>query len=525
MSQLTDALARWAHGNGAWIADNGDMYSSTTFKKDVAAIEQLLAELNVQQGDQVFVALPNNYAFVAVYVGLLRYGAIAVPGNPSMPNVELERFLSRFDAKACVISPTSSDDWQEVIHHRFSASSTIVSFDKMPLVYVRTSENCQQDCQHTQGVVDSPWKKDNQVKKSPSDDDSAVLMFTSGTTGHPKGVMLCHRHLMEGVKNVKTSHRLTEHDVAYCMLPLFHINAQVIVVLSTLCSGGRLVMVDRFHASTFWRDMETYQVTWVSCVPTILSILAKGDVSASQTTSLRFVRSASAPLSPAILSRFESATGIPVVESYGMTEAAGQICINPLPPGIRKPGSVGLPVGVDLQIVMNETRLANAYEIGEIAIRGGNVIEHYVHRQVVDKGGKNPFSSFIFTGDLGYRDEDGYVYITGRSKEMINRAGEKLSPREIEDVLNAHSSVQKSAVIGVPDTLYGERVVAYVVPIEEDLLSIADLTEQLNHLCMSSLVKHKRPSEIRFVESLPVGATGKVQKHLLKEVVNRAQLA
>lgn len=528
MSQLTDALDRWAESNGVWITDNGQTYSSNLFGRDLASVEHLLAEFQVHRGDHVFVALPNSYAFVVVYVALLRYGAVVVPGNPAMPQAELVRFLSRFEAKMYFVVAASSDDWQDVIKQSF-AKSTTLSFDRETTIQAAafaSSSSCLAGVQGSMvdgSVIDGSVTV-HRLTATPTEDDPAVLMFTSGTTGSPKGVLLRHRHLMQGVSNVKASHQLTQQDIAYCMLPLFHINAQVIVLLATLCSGGCLVMRDKFHASSFWNDMKTYGITWVSCVPTILSILAKGETPLPNDTNLRFIRSASAPLSPAILSRFEAAAGIPVVESYGMTEAAGQICMNPLPPGKRKPGSVGLPVGVELHVVVNGTRRANAYEIGEIVIRGGNVIEHYALQEGSQAAVDNGFPGFIFTGDLGYTDEDGYVYITGRSKEMINRAGEKLSPREIEDVLNAHEAVQKAAVIGVPDTLYGERVVAYVVA-ETDGVSSSALTEQLRELCLNSLVKHKRPSEIRIVETLPVGPTGKIQKHLLKDVANRARLA
>ena len=272
----------------------------------------------------------------------------------------------------------------------------------------------------------------------PGDDNPGVLMFTSGTTGEPKGVLLRHRHLLAAAHNVVTAHQLTDRDVSYCVLPLFHINAQVIVLLSTLLSSGRLVMADRFHASRFWEDVSDHGVTWVSAVPTILSILSKRDPKGIDLSTLRFIRSASAPLSPAVAQRFEQIVGAPVIESYGMTEAAGQISVNPLPPGIRKLGSVGRPQGVQLKIENTSHQPVVPYEIGEIAIRGNNVVEGYVN---VDGSGKSFGEGWIFTGDLGYLDDDGYVFITGRAKEIINRGGEKLSPREIEDVLNASPAV------------------------------------------------------------------------------------
>lgn len=205
-----------------------------------------------------------------------------------------------------------------------------------------------------------------------------------------------------------------------------------------------------------------------------------------------------------------------------MTEAAGQICINPLPPALRKTGSVGKPFGLELQILDDQERPLGAGQVGEIVIRGKNVIESYVG---LEANSSSKWRGWIFTGDLGYRDDDGYVFITGRVKEIINRAGEKLSPREIEDVLNGHPAVDRAAVIGVPDALYGERVVAYVVPVDEQAAASGKLVDELGELCKASLAHHKCPSEIFVAKSLPVGPTGKVQKHLLRDATKVHLLA
>lgn len=524
MSQLTEALKLFSGSSNAWLSDKRHTYSPNTFTEDVARMSSALSMLNIDSGDNVLLALPNSYEFVVIYVGLLNHGAVVVPGNPQMPAAELARFLGRFEAKAAFVTTEMEDDWAGVL--------TATGQQRVPFSNVFEGAETLQDvgCWRAATELTCASGEHSQaagakVPSAPSDEQAGVLMFTSGTTGKPKGVLLRHRHLMHAVRNVIKSHQLTSEDVAYCALPLFHINAQVIVMLSTLCTGGCLVMVDRFHATTFWTDMERYGVTWVSSVPTILSILAKRDLPDKKSHQLRFIRSASAPLSPAILSRFEGITGIPVVESYGMTEAAGQICINPLEPGLRKAGSVGLPCGVELNVVVGGSRKAKPNEVGEIVIRGDSIIEQYLSQSSSSLPANHPFSGFILTGDLGYQDEDGYVFITGRAKEMINRAGEKLSPREIEDVLNAHLGVEKSAVIGVPDMLYGERVVAYIVPSDMTPSQAQILHTELERLCETGLSRHKRPSEIRMVASLPVGPTGKVQKHLLKDSLATALLA
>lgn len=456
------------------------------------------------------IAMPNSYDFLVAYLAVLSHGGIVVPINPETPTAELARVMERFEAKAAIICANAADAWQ----------GELVDSGLRRVDVDRRGSGFTNFVYWSNGARASA---DSQTSASPSEDSPAVLMFTSGTTGKPKGVMLRHRHLYAAAQNVIQSHALSERDVTYCILPLFHINAQVIALLATLSSGGRVVMSDKFHASRFWDDIEKHGVTWVSCVPTILSILTKLDAPKDCARSLRFFRSASAPLTPAIGARIESMYGVPVIESYGMTEAAGQICVNPLPPGVRKAGSVGKPFGLSLQIVNDDRQPVGPYQVGEIAIRGNNVIDAYVGMEPSQDYGYGP--GWIYTGDLGYQDDDGYVFITGRAKEIINRAGEKLSPREIEDVLNTHEEIARSAVIGLPDPMYGERVVAWVVPANPDGIVPDELRSDLMSLCSTHLAKHKCPSQILIARELPVNATGKVQKHLLREIEPKDMLA
>lgn len=511
MSQLLQALHHALRPTAAKIFDDGHWLDSERLNSDVARAVDTLRRLGVRPGRQVVIAMPNSYDFVVAYLALLQYGAIIVPVNPETPAAGLARVMVRFDASAALISNASSNLWQAELE----TAGFVQAEDEGAKSGGWTTE-------FTYWCI--PSAQDTPVSSlEPNDETPAVLMFTSGTTGKPKGVLLTHGHLMAAVENVVGSHELTQSDITYCILPLFHINAQVIALLSTLISGGRVVMADKFHASRFWADVSLHGVTWVSCVPTVLSILTKRHVAKEMTQSLRFFRSASAPLTPAIAARLEAMYEIPVIESYGMTEAAGQICINALPPGTRKSGSVGRPHGLSLRIVDDTLNTLPPYQSGEIAIRGRNIIDAYVGMGPTPDTGHGP--GWIYTGDLGYQDEEGYVFITGRAKEIINRAGEKLSPREIEDVINVHELVERSAVIGLPDPLYGERVVAWVVPADVEVLDVDRLRTDLDGLCAAHLAKHKCPSQIVIARSLPVNATGKVQKHLLREVEPRDMLA
>ncbi|GMA64461.1 AMP-binding protein [Alicyclobacillus fastidiosus] len=372
------------------LFDHDTWHSTSELRNDVLRVKQALWNAGLRERDEVLLGLPNSYEFAVVYLALLQSGIVVAPVNPKIPAAELERVMTRLDAKAVIGSQVQADAWNPVLCQRGFDSNLNVAISpagtagtSLPIVVSLAPLRLSQTTESAPGTAGD-------------DDAPAVLMFTSGTTGKPKGVLLRRRHLLHAVNNVILSHQLTEFDVAYCILPLFHINAQVIVLLSTLLSGGRLVMVDRFHASRFWDDVTTHRVTWVSAVPTILSILSKQQSKTHRTHYLRFIRSASAPLSPAIKTRFECSVGVPVVESYGMTEAAGQICINPLPPAVRKAGSVGKPFGLELEILNDEKHPVGPNHVGEIVIRGQNVIEAYAGAE--GQHADSRWDGWIFTG-------------------------------------------------------------------------------------------------------------------------------
>lgn len=487
----TESLLQW---DDAW-------YTRTQVRADAAAFSEQLAAAGVATGDVVMLVLPNGPAFIMAYLAVLELGAVAAPVYPHASQQELLSLAERLRPDWIVAPALDSG------HATDFAWSCLFRGDGFmfePQVLPQAVRWAQ--CRLT---------PDGAVRRGRlSAQRAAVLMLTSGTTGAPKGVLLSHQQLITAATHVVRSHRLGGDDVAYGILPLFHINAQVIVMLATLLSGGRLVLRDKFHASRFAADVVDHGVTWVSAVPAILGILSRIAPADVPAHTLRFVRSASAPLPPAVGARFEEVWGVPVIESYGMTEAAGPICVNALPPAPRKPGSVGRPFGVQLRVIRADGREAAVGETGEILIRGASVIRHYV-----DPATGIPMLSapggWLATGDLGYVDDDGDVFLTGRLKELINRGGEKFSPREVEDVLHRHPGVARAAVIGVPDEVYGERVVAYVIPAHKDT---ADLKASLAQFCEREFAKFKRPSEIYIVDALPLGPTGKVQKYRLRQL-------
>jgi len=498
-------------------------YTGSDLMADVARVQALLAKMGVRRGDRVVIAEPNTYTYIATYVAMLLYGAVAVPVNPAMPRPELEKVMRRAEVRGALVT---SDLWQtmDLQENRDQLPESLTLLGRIDGSHSGFQIHCQHRVEsgawgEQEGLLETPQLLAGDIAEraaSVSEDAGAILLFTSGTTGVPKGVLLTHRQVMATSRNVGLSHELGEQDVCFCFLPLFHINAQVIGLITTLTTGGRMVLEDKFSASRFWVTVAEQRVTWVSAVPTVIAILIKSAGQPIGSHRPRFFRSASAPLPDLHARRFEARFGVPLIESYGMTEAASQICVNPLPPAQHKFGSAGRPFGVELRIVDELGQSLDDHEIGEIVLRGDSVITSYASG---DDTGKSFRDGWFYTGDLGYRDADGFIYITGRSKEMINRAGQKISPREVEEVIVKHPQIRQAAVIGLPDDMYGERVVAYVIPDVFRGKQDIELKEQLRTLCKESVSAYKCPAEFHIVEEIPIGPTGKIQRHRLREQV------
>jgi oxalate---CoA ligase len=357
-------------------------------------------------------------------------------------------------------------------------------------------------------------------------DAGGIVLSSSGTTGPPKVVRLGQDKLLHAARNVASHLQLGPEDRGFNPLPLFHINAEVVGVLSTLVAGSSLVLDDRFHRSGFWDLMARRSITWINAVPAIVSRLSALGPDESVPRRIRFIRSASAPLPVAVADQFEASTGIPVIETYGMTEAASQITAHPLflP---RRPGSVGLPVGVELRIVRQTDPVgtpleAPEFHIGHVEIRGVSVVESYVGGTHADN-----FSSdgWMRTGDLGHRDADGFLYLHARVDDVINRGGEKVLPREVEEAIGADSMIASVAVVGRDDPELGQVPVAYVVlrAVAGDdgsdhaasRLDAAEAADRIKKTLERDLVRAKRPVSLSVVERMPVGPTGKVKRRLL----------
>jgi acyl-CoA synthetase (AMP-forming)/AMP-acid ligase II len=349
-----------------------------------------------------------------------------------------------------------------------------------------------------------------------------VVLASSGTTGTPKLIPLHQHRLLHTARGVSGHHELTSSDRGFNPLPLFHINAEVVGLLASLVAGSCLVLDDRFHRTDFWELMAHRNITWINAVPAIISRLAEPEADEAIPSGIRFIRSASAPLPTATTARFEANTGIAVLETYGMTEAASQITANPLV-GERKPGSVGLPVGVELRIVPTTSAGEPFGDVGDmvghVEIRGPSVIRAYGgdhYRDRFDGDG------WLRTGDLGHCDGDGYLYLDARIDDVINRGGEKVFPREIEEIVAEDHDVAAVTVVGAPDPELGQVPVAFLVLYGVDDASNLEVARtavtRIHHHLNSTLVRSKRPVSISVVRELPTGATGKVQRRALCDV-------
>jgi acyl-CoA synthetase (AMP-forming)/AMP-acid ligase II len=466
-----------AHGDDVYLADaRGPAALTYAGLLDVVrATERALDAAGLPPGARVTVRLARPLDYATALVALIASGRVAVPLDASAPGTDIARVVSVAQPAGAVADvagpagPTGAGDGESTLPFGITA------LDLSPV------------------TEDSP---------------GGIFLCTSGTTGTPKGILLRDEQLAYVAGSVVEAHRLTRADRGYCSLPLFHVNAEVVGVLATLRAGAYLAVDRKFSRRGFWELIGERAITWINAVPAIISILSL-DPPADPPAALRFVRSASAPLPLASLERFEKALRVPVIETYGMTEAASMITANPLD-GPRKPGSAGKPAGSQVRV----GGTTEPGEIGPVMIRGAGVITAYASG---GKPGAIDADGWLLTGDLGYLDADGYLFLVGRSDDVINRGGEKIYPREIEEILLAQPGVRSAAVIGAADDVLGERPVAYVVP---DAHVVADEVEALlRSVCAERLPRHKQPSEFWLVDEMPLGPTGKISRRLLKESV------
>lgn len=466
-----------------------------TYEALAHACQQVAAALiarGLQPGDHVSLVMGNGIATVTLLLGALYGGFCVNPINLLAQPEQMRYVIEHADARLLVVAP----EWLE----RVRALCAVVA---RPIDVVTVHPDDPDVAAALGGAHGAPPSL-----PLPAAEDLALLMYTSGTTGRPKGVMLTQGNLVANALAIAREHRLTPADRVTAVLPLFHINAFAVTMLAPLAAGGSLVMPPRFSASGFWDMVVRHRCTWLNLVPTMISYLLEGDAPArDRLGAVRFCRSASAALPREHHRAFEARFGIGIVETMGLTETAAPVFSNPIEPQARKIGSVGRPSGCEARVVDADGRPLPDGQIGEIVVRGPQVMAGYYKDRQATAAAFFP-GRWLRTGDLGYRDTDGFYFVTGRIKELIIKGGENIAPREIDEALLKHPAVLDAAAVGIPDRHYGQEILACVVLRPGQHVA----EDELRAFCERELGRFKTPKEIRFVAELPRGPSGKVQR-------------
>jgi acyl-CoA synthetase (AMP-forming)/AMP-acid ligase II len=455
-------------------------------RQQVLAMADSLASIGIRRGDAVAIALPNGLRAIVSFLAASIAGT-AAPLNPAYPYEEFHFFLGDTNAKVLLCPPVGAEFVRTAAKDR-----------NIPTYSVEMNE---------QGVVSIACAPSGCKASEPTADDIALVLHTSGSTGKPKRVPLRHFNLAVSCANIANTYSLAEDDVSLCIMPQFHVHGLIASTMATLLSGGTVVSPTKFNALTFWRILRENRVTWYSGVPTMHQLLlARAREKPKEASTLRFIRSCSAPLSAELIHKIEGLFGVPFVEAYGMTEASHQMTSNPLPPRHRKAGSVGVGVGLRISIMDKEDKHLGMNERGEVAIQGANVFRGYENNP---EANARAFSDGWFrTGDQGYLDNDCYLHLTGRIKDIVIRGGENIAPHEVDEVLLRHPAVAAAVTFGCAHPTLGEEVAAAVVLHEKNGITESELIRHAREF----LVEYKCPTKIYLVESIPTTATGKIRR-------------
>lgn len=460
----------------------------------------------IAPGEPVSFMLKNSWASVLAILGTMYAGRVTAPVNLAAGDPQIAYVIGHSKSRIVLTGP------EEEARLRGILSGVDREIAVVPCGY-ETGPDWS-----GVGVTGAPAPIVCQRAGNGANERPGLLMYTSGTTGNPKGVVLPERAPLNGGLNCIIAHELTPEDRVHLVLPLYHINGFCVSLMSTLVLGASIVVPDRFSVSSFWGQVIDHACTWFSAVPTQYQYLlraaeADGPPSREALAKVRFARSASAPLSPEVHKAFEELFGLVLIETMGLTECSAQISSNPMPPGARKYGSPGKGYGNDLAILEDGREVARG-QTGEIAVRGPNCLDHYLDNPEATREAFTPDGWFL-TGDLGHMDADGYIYVTGRRKELIIKGGENIAPREIDEALLLHAEVVEAAAFAVPDTDYGQRVSAAVKLTEGATVTEADLIA----LAITQVGKFKAPDRVHILPDLPKGPSGKVQRLKLVEML------
>jgi len=468
--------------SGACIADERQELDNAGFAQKVTAVAAVLAAAGLGRGGVLAVMLPNRVELITSMFAAWRLGAAVTPVNPALTAQEARYQIDDAGA-ALVVADDAAAAMLRDGPYRIIGLEEVTAPAPAP---------------ELPALVTDPGAL-------------ALLIYTSGTTGRPKGVMLDHANISATAELITGWFEMTHDTRCLLVLPLFHVNGIMVSVMSPLLAGGSTFIAERFHAASFWATVQQVRPTFFSAVPTIYALLVSRPGAQPDTRSLRFVICGAAPMPRQLIGEFEERFGVPVVEGYGLSECTVACTLNPLH-GARKAGSVGLPLpGIDVGVVDAADELLPAGQAGEVVVRGPNVMRGYLGRpgesaQVL-RGGR------LHTGDVGRFDDDGYLTLVDRVKDLIIRGGENIYPKEIEDVLHTHPAVLEAAVVGQPDPVFGEQPVAFATLRHGHTAAPEDL---IDHSRLS-LARYKVPRAVYIEDALPKNAVGKIAKPVLRE--------
>ena len=470
-------------------SEKNEKLSYGEFKIFNEKISRQLAATNIINSDRAAIVLPNGPLMASSFLSISSYMS-AAPLNPSYKQEEFEFYLDDLKPKFLLVEPNSK-----------SLAVIAAKNLNIPVFEMKISVN------QPLGTFELFDKETNY--KNPNDYDEALVLHTSGTTSRPKIVPLSNLNIFTSAVNISKSLKLTADDHCLNIMPLFHIHGLIAVLSASAKVGASVCASNGFNALKFLDLAETQNITWYSGVPTMhqaILLRAQKNSDKAKKLNLRFIRSSSASLPPAIFEQLNDIFQTPVIEAYGMTEATHQMASNPLPPAIQKPGLVGMPAGPEICIMNDENEKLLQGEIGEICIKGDNVTNGYENNPEANK--QSFVNDWFRTGDEGFFDEDGYLKISGRLKEIINKGGEKISPLEVDNILMDFPPIDQALCFGYKDKMLGEDIAVAIKLKENKSCTEDDIKSYANE----KLAKFKIPKKIFIVEDIPKGATGKLQR-------------
>ena len=478
--------------NVALTSENSPPLLYKDLKSFVNKISSQLAGNGISNKDRAAIVLPNGPFMASSFLTLSSYMS-AAPLNPSYKTNEYEFYLKDLNPKIVIVEPNSSNE--------------VVGVAKNLNIPVCEMKIKKDDPSGLFNLFDI--ESEYQL---PEENDEGLVLHTSGTTSRPKIVPLTNKNIYSSAENISKSLNLSEADHCLNIMPLFHIHGLIAILAASIRSGASICASNGFNALKFLELAKSEKITWYSGVPTMhqaILLRAEKNLELAKNLNLRLIRSSSASLPPAVFEKLNNVFGCSVIEAYGMTEATHQMTSNPLPPKKQKPGFVGIPAGPEVCIMDEKDKILDQGETGEVCIKGDNVTLGYDNNP---EANKNSFTNGWFrTGDQGYFDQNGYLKISGRLKEIINKGGEKISPLEVDNVLMDHPLIEQAVCFGYEDKMLGEDIAAAIIVKEGKNCSETDVKTY----AQEKLAKFKIPKKIFFVNEIPKGATGKLQRNVL----------